>query len=228
MKIAYCIKSLHVAGGMERVITAKANYLVEQGHEVAIITTDTMGRKPFFPLHLSIQQIDLGVNYDCIDTSSRLKKYSALYRYKRRHKQLLTQCLRELRPDVVISTGLLQTSPFLPSIKDGSIKITESHGLVGKTVSAYRFPATNYLRRFLSWWAERSFAHTSARYTRTVLLTHEDAVLWGDRLKRVEVIYNIMPITSERVAPLQLSAVSLSLASRMRRTSEILWIYGRW
>ena len=49
MKIAYCIKSLHVAGGMERVITAKANYLVEQGHEVAIITTDTMGRKPFFP-----------------------------------------------------------------------------------------------------------------------------------------------------------------------------------
>ena len=92
MKIAYCIKSLHVAGGMERVITARANYLVEQGHEVAIITTDTMGRKPFFPLHPSIQQIDLGVNYDCIDTSSRLKKYSALYRYKRRHKLLLIQC----------------------------------------------------------------------------------------------------------------------------------------
>ena len=202
MKIAYCIKSLHVAGGMERVITAKANYLVEQGHEVAIITTETMGRKPFFPLHPSIQQIDLGVNYDCIDTSSRLKKYSALYRYKRRHKQLLAQCLRELRPDVVISTGY-QDFSFLPSIKDGSIKITESHGSWGKTVSAYRFPATNYLRRFLSWWAERSFARTSARYTRTVLLTHEDAVLWGDRLKRVEVIYNIMPITSERVAPLQ-------------------------
>ncbi len=139
MKIAYCIKSLHVAGGMERVITAKANYLVEQGHEVAIITTDTMGRKPFFPLHPSIQQIDLGVNYDCIDTSSRLKKYSALYRYKRRHKLLLIQCLRELRPDVVISTGY-QDFSFLPSIKDGSIKITESHGSWGKTVSAYASP----------------------------------------------------------------------------------------
>ena len=98
---------------MERVITAKANYLVEQGHEVAIITTDTMGRKPFFPLHPSIQQIDLGVNYDCIDTSSRLKKYSALYRYKRRHKQLLTQRLRELRPDVVIS-------PFSPRSRMGA------------------------------------------------------------------------------------------------------------
>ena len=59
---------------MERVITAKANYLVEQGHEVAIITTDAMGRKPFFSLHPSIQQIDLGVNYDRIDTSSRWRK----------------------------------------------------------------------------------------------------------------------------------------------------------
>ena len=28
-------------------------------------------------------------------------------------------------------------------------------------------------------------------------------MLWGDRLKRVEVIYNIMPITSDRVASLQ-------------------------
>ena len=202
MKIAYCIKSLHVAGGMERVISAKANYLAEQGHEVFIITTDTMGREPFFQLSPSIHQVDLGVNYDLMDTSSRMRKYCSLYFYKRRHKQLLTRCLRELRPDVVISTGY-QDFSFLPSIKDGSIKITESHGSWGKTVSAYRFPATHSHRRFLSWWAERSFAHTSARYTRTVLLTHEDAVLWGDRLKRVEVIHNIMPITSDRIAPLQ-------------------------
>lgn len=183
MKIAYCIKSLHVAGGMERVITAKANYLVEQGHEVAIITTDAMGRKPFFSLHPSIQQIDLGVNYDRIDTSSRWRKYYSLYRYKSRHKRLLSQCLRALEVDVAISLGYQEFS-FLPSIKDGSIKITENHGSWGGAVLANRFPSTNYVRRIHSWYREHSYLRASSRYTRTVLLTNEDAALWGGAAPR--------------------------------------------
>lgn len=34
-KIAYCIPSLYIAGGMERVLTLKANYLADRaGYEV--------------------------------------------------------------------------------------------------------------------------------------------------------------------------------------------------
>lgn len=226
MKIAYCIKSLHVAGGMERVITAKANYLIEQGHEVTIITTDAMGRKPFFPLHQSVQQIDLGVNYDRIDISSRWRKYYSLYRYKSRHKRLLSQCLRALEVDVAISLGYQEFS-FLPSIKDGSIKITENHGSWGGAVLANRFPSTNYVRRIHSWYREHSYLRASSRYTRTVLLTNEDAALWGGRLRGVEVIHNIMPISSERVASLQHKrCIAVGRLSHEKNLRELLSIWA--
>ena len=41
MKIVYCIHFTHVAGGMQRVLTQKANYLAEVlRYEVVIVTTD--------------------------------------------------------------------------------------------------------------------------------------------------------------------------------------------
>ena len=201
MRIAYCIKSLHQAGGMERVITAKANYLAGLGYEVFILTTDQQGRAPFFALDSSIGLIDLDVNYDAVDTSSRLRKYVGLAKHKRLHRERLERKLKELALDITISTGY-QDFSFLPSLKDGSIKITESHGSWGKTVSEYRFPQTDYVRRLISKWDEYAFARRASRYACTVLLTHEDAELWGDRLAHVEVIHNLMPISSEQVATL--------------------------
>ena len=40
-RIVYCVPSLYMAGGVERVVTLKANYFAEQyGYDVTIITTD--------------------------------------------------------------------------------------------------------------------------------------------------------------------------------------------
>ena len=40
-KIVYCTPSLYMAGGVERVLTLKANYFVDNyGYDVTIITTD--------------------------------------------------------------------------------------------------------------------------------------------------------------------------------------------
>ena len=52
MRIVYCIPATSNSGGMERVLTRKVNYLVEQGHELIIVTTDQKGAKPFFPLEV--------------------------------------------------------------------------------------------------------------------------------------------------------------------------------
>ena len=48
MKIAYCIAGTRHSGGMERVLANKANYLVKQGYEVVIITTDQRHAPSFF------------------------------------------------------------------------------------------------------------------------------------------------------------------------------------
>ena len=40
MRILYCLNSLDVIGGIERVTINKCNYLTENGHDVAICVTD--------------------------------------------------------------------------------------------------------------------------------------------------------------------------------------------
>ena len=48
-KIVYCTPSLYMAGGVERVLTLKANYFADiYGYDVTIITTDGMQKPNFF------------------------------------------------------------------------------------------------------------------------------------------------------------------------------------
>ena len=63
MKICYCLAGTFNSGGMERVITNKANYLARKGYQVVIITTEQKGRPSFFSLHHAIRAIDLDINY---------------------------------------------------------------------------------------------------------------------------------------------------------------------
>ena len=66
-RVAYCIPSLDHSGGMERVLTAKANYLADQmGYEVNIIITDNKGQKPYFPLSSKVNIIQLDINIDSL------------------------------------------------------------------------------------------------------------------------------------------------------------------
>ena len=64
MRIVYCISGTCNSGGMERVLSNKANYLAAHGYEVTIVTTDQRGRRPFFALDGRIECVDLDVNYE--------------------------------------------------------------------------------------------------------------------------------------------------------------------
>ena len=63
MKIMYCIRGLHNSGGMERVLSVKANLLASRGHEVSIVVLRLKGRKPFFPIDPSVNIVDLSAPY---------------------------------------------------------------------------------------------------------------------------------------------------------------------
>ena len=49
IRIAYCTPSLHIPGGVERVLTTKANYLAENGnYDIYILLTDGKGKPPCY------------------------------------------------------------------------------------------------------------------------------------------------------------------------------------
>ena len=146
MKIIYCISGMYKSGGIERVLAGKANYLVSHGYEVAIVTTDQAGRKDFFPIDEQVKRIDLGLNYDELDSLPTWKRYWRTLQMKKTHRALLTEVLQRERADIVVSV-LRQEFSFLPTIKDGSKKIFESHTSYYTKVLMY--PKDAKLKRFL-------------------------------------------------------------------------------
>ena len=127
MKIVYCCPQLFHPGGMERIISMKANYLADvYGYEVFIITEKQFGNKPFYELSDKIKHIDLGLDYDGLTGSSLLKSVINRIVLKRRQKRFLKNILEDIKADIVISTFFSEAS-ILPSIHDGSRKILEIH-----------------------------------------------------------------------------------------------------
>ena len=195
--IAYCIPSLDHSGGMERVLTTKANYLAEQlGYDVSIIITDDKGTKPYFPLSEKIHVVQLDVN---IDNLWLYPIWKRLYLYKKKmriYKRRLGKCLKQLQPDITISL-LRREINFLCDIKDGSAKVGEIH------FGRYKYREANFgfLPSFVNKWITNRWMtqldQKVKQLDRFVVLTHEDATHWKG-LSNLMVIPN--PITIEQGA----------------------------
>lgn len=196
-RIVYCIPSLDHSGGMERVLTTKANYLADQlGYDVSIIITDDKGAVPYFPLSEKIHVIQLDIN---IDNLWQYPIWKRLYLYQKRmslYKRRLEKCLHLLQPDITISL-LRREINFLTDIQDGSAKVGEIH------FGRYKYREANF--SFLPncvnrWITKRWMAQLDQKVkqlNRFVVLTHEDATYWKG-ISNLTVIPN--PITIEQGA----------------------------
>ena len=196
IRLAYCIPSLDHSGGMERVLTTKANYLAEKmNYDVNIIVTDDKGTKPYFPLSEKIRIIQLDVN---IDNLWQYPLWKRLYLYQKKmkeYKRKLEICLNTLRPDITVSL-LRREINFLCDIKDGSAKIGEIH------FGRYKYREANF--GFLpnianKWITNRWMAQLDKKVKQLdkfVVLTHEDATYWKG-LTNLMVIPNPITIKNE-------------------------------
>ncbi len=136
-KIVYCTPALYSAGGIERVITAKANYFAEHfGYEVTIIVTDGNGGHSFFHLSEKVKVVNLGLAFEELWNKPLYKKFFLYCKKQRKYKKLLKSELLRIRPDFTIST-LRREINFINGIHDGSRKIGELH------------QSRSYYRRFI-------------------------------------------------------------------------------
>lgn len=175
MKIIYTIAATYNSGGMERVLANKANWLANKGYDVVIVTTDQQNRPPFFDLHPSIQQIDLGVNYLHTKDTNILQKIYFYLKKQKLHKQKLIQVLLQQKADIVVSM-FDSDATLLYKIKDGSRKILEIHFSRFKRLQYGRRGVWQLLDKIRSWQDK----YIAKRYDRFVVLTHEDKQYWGN------------------------------------------------
>lgn len=185
MTIAYCLHSIHRPGGIERVISLKANYLADKaGHDVHIITARQKGRKDAFPLSSSIQMHDLGVNDNLA---------GKLFAHR------LNKVLKSINADVCIAIG--------DNCANGLRKCTYDC----KKIAEFHFSYEKYLMKYgdkpfgkaYAGYRTKKIEKMASKLDRFVVLTESDKNDWARSLKNVSHIYNPKTFISQESSTLE-------------------------
>jgi glycosyltransferase involved in cell wall biosynthesis len=194
MKIVYCIPHTFRPGGIERIISIKANYLAERmNFEVYIVTNGQQGHENYYSFSEKIHFFDLGINYEEALTLPFALRIVKRHSKRQLHKIKLKNLLFEIKADIVIST-FTHEADFLTKIKDGSKKILEFHFFKGhkvKYANSFQFPFFTKLAFYFRNFVEENFIVN--RYDQFVVLTEEDKELWKNKVDNVIAIPNILP-----------------------------------
>lgn len=215
LKIVYITPALYSLGGVERVLTLKANFFAEHsGYDITIVLTEGKGKSLFYPLSDKIKVINLDINFEELWTCSFVKKIFVYLKKQRLYKQKLSGVLMAIRPDITISL-LRREINFLNEINDGSRKIGELH--VNR--SNYRnFEAneSNLVKNLFAKFWMRSLVSKLKKLDHFIVLTEEDKSAWPE-------LQNICVIPD----PLSFSPTQYSLLTEKRIIAVGRYVYQK-
>lgn len=199
IRIAYCLPSLYIAGGMERVLTVKANYFADvYGYEVSIILTDGKGKDPYYRLSPNVNVMNLDINFDELWALPAHRKILPYLKKQRLYRRKLGDALRGIRPHITISM-LRREINFITSIDDGSIKIGEAHINRENFRAVAQNKKSNLMAKVLSkLWISRLTPKLN-KLSAFVVLTAGDVPRWKG-VGNIRAIANPLPFFPERGA----------------------------
>lgn len=186
LKIVYITPALYMAGGVERVLTLKANYFAEHfGYDITIILTEGKDTPLFYPLSNKIKVINLNIGFEELWICSFVKKVFVYLKKQRQFKKALTKELMCIRPDITISL-LRREINFINDIKDGSRKIGELH-VNRANYRNFEENDSNFIKNLIAKFWMHSLVAKLKKLDRFVVLTEEDKEAWPE-LKNISVI----------------------------------------
>ena len=203
-KLVYITQSLYMSGGVERVLTLKANYFAEHfGYDITIVTTDGKDKPAFFPISDKVKVVNLDINFEDMWHHPLYRKIMLYFPKQRRFKNVLSAELNRLKPDFTISL-LRREINFLTDIKDGSKKIGELH-INRAHYRTFEGKDANALKYLFSKFWMNSLLSKLRRLDRLVVLTEKDREAWVE-------LNNVIAIPN----PLSISPVEKSDLSKKR------------
>lgn len=185
-KIVYCTPALYMAGGVERVLTLKANYFAEQlGYDITIILTEGRNLPLFYPLSDKVKVVNLDLGFEELWHCSFLKKVYLYLKKQRQFKQKLRDELMRIKPDITVSL-LRREINFITGIKDGSKKIGELH-INRANYRNFDARESNFIKSIFSKFWMSNLVGKLQQLDRLVVLTEKDKESWVE-LNNVVVI----------------------------------------
>ena len=200
LKLVYLTPALYMAGGVERVLTLKANYFAEHfDYDITIVLTEGKGKPLFYPLSDKIKIINLDINFEELWTCSFVKKIIVYLKKQWQYKRKLSAILMDIRPDITISL-LRREINFINDIPDGSRKIGELH-VNRANYRNFEANESNLVKNLFAKFWMQSLVAKLKKLDQFVVLTEEDRLAWPE-LKNICVIPDPLPFTPQRVSPL--------------------------
>ena len=199
-KIVYCTPALYFAGGMERVLTMKANYFAEHyGYDITIILTEGEGKSLFYPLSDKVKVINLNIGFEELWTCSFIKKIAIYLKKQYLYKKMLKKELMRIRPDITVSM-LRREINFINEIKDGSKKIGEIH-INRANFRNFESKDDNLIKKLFAKVWMNDLTNKLKKLDRFVVLTEKDKEAWVE-LDNVCVIPNPLSFIPQNISKL--------------------------
>ncbi len=177
MRILYFIDRLDTPGGMERVLSLKANYLSNKKYEIGIVVTNSEKSTPFFELNDSVKIYFLNLQNN----------------NKKNHYNNVEKVIFNYDPDLCISL-MGNEVYFLHEINHRSKKIVEFHNSKQSYIIQVEEDKYSFLKKFYRRILLIKMKNNLKKYDKFIHLTNEDKNDWGN-LNNSIVIQN--PITFE-------------------------------
>ena len=200
MKIVYVYSTMATAGGTERMITEKVNYLSEQfGYNITIISCFQLPNEDnFFHTSDKIKQINLGIPYFSQYKYKYPKRLWIKWKMNRLLKKSIIEAVKQVDPDILFGISRFKAN-YISTIRCRAKKIIECHEIRYNTIYDASEKHSFFVRLFLKVYPFYYF-HTIERNADAVItLTEEDKMLWK-RAKRVEVIPNFSTIPISKIS----------------------------
>ena len=183
--------------GMERILTAKINYLTEHtNHSLFLLTYEQSECPLAFNLDESVQHIS-------IDNIIPIRKDMSLFSWIRKYLQSrslfgsrLKLIIGQVKPDIIVcnvySFPIIDLSIRISS-KAGIKTIIESHTKLSSTFMSHKFKYNKILYFLLKKWDMLIISRLRSTST-VVALTDQDASDWASYVNKVVVIPNFITI----------------------------------
>ena len=192
MKIIFVIYQLYKHGGIERVLSIKANFLAKlPGYTVHVITSEQKKNKKCYQFHDTIHFEDLAINY-----KRNLSYFHPTNLLKiPNHILKLIKALKNINPDVVVVCSHSVDTYFIPFIMGRVPKVKEYHysKFIEERIRKLKQPKFKYL--FLKF---ADFVET--QYDKLVVLNKMEASFY--KSNNVKVIPNPLTFYPETVSKL--------------------------
>lgn len=185
-RIVICTPAIYSAGGVERVVTVKANFFAEKlGYDVTIIVTEGLGRRSYFYLSDKVNVKNYQLGFEELWKAPFFKKVLLYLKKQRQYKKKLTEELMSLRPDFTITT-LRREINFLTSICDGSVKIGELH-VNRANYRNFTVSNRNFIKLLFSrWWSYNLISHL-CQLDKMVMLTDAAMKDWPEISNKIKI-----------------------------------------